>query len=135
MPTTSTIRHIADEEPICSNVAPPATPPTIPQKQKAPAAHSHRGPTTNNASTHRLTIFAGTLIASTPPTTINAASIYIPESLAAVACFNQPTAYGLKKPASLPIELIIAIPAAAPVPARIAGGGRRGGGGGGGRPI
>ncbi|CAB3788525.1 hypothetical protein LMG28690_02675 [Paraburkholderia caffeinilytica] len=39
-----------------------------------------------------LTIFAGTLIASRPPRIMNAASIYMPESFAAVACFSQPTA-------------------------------------------
>jgi hypothetical protein len=38
------------------------------------------------------TSFAGTLSASNPPSTMNAASIYMPESLAAVACLSQPTA-------------------------------------------
>src|SRR5471032_444175 len=42
----------------------------------------------------------------------------MPLALDAVACFNHPTRYGLKNPARFPSELIIAMPAAAPVPAR-----------------
>ncbi len=98
------------EEPIRSNVALCDATPLSP-KMKAPAAHSHRGPHhRQRASTHRLTSFTLECRRSNPPTTINAAQQDIPESLAAVACFNQPTThYGLRNPQRLPIELIIAI--------------------------
>src|SRR6266702_5200880 len=72
----------------------------------------------STGSAHLFTSLEGTLTASTPPRTINAASIYIPAAFPAVACFSQPTAYGLRNPARFPMELISAIPAAAPVPAR-----------------
>ncbi len=38
------------------------------------------------------TILPGTLNANSPPSTMNAASIYMPESFAPVACLSQPTA-------------------------------------------
>jgi hypothetical protein len=40
---------------------------------------------------YRFTICFGTLSASNPPNTINAASIYIPLAFDAVTCFNHPT--------------------------------------------
>src|SRR5471032_191254 len=67
---------------------------------------------------YRFTIRFGTLSASNPPSTMNAASIYMPLAFDAVTCLSHPTRYGLKNPARFPSELIIAIPAAAPVPAK-----------------
>jgi hypothetical protein len=40
---------------------------------------------------YRFTIRFGTLSASNPPSTMNAASIYMPLAFDAVTCFNHPT--------------------------------------------
>src|SRR6186713_2776816 len=59
-----------------------------------------------------------TVIASTAPLNSNAAMQYIPFAVDPVASLIHPTRNGMPKPARFPIELMIAMPAAAAAPFR-----------------